>query len=79
VAPPPSEVMTGASFTFSMVMVMVWVSVPPTSSVTVTVTSYTLSPFESAGVSMSGAVLKVSAPVSGSILNCDESVPPLML
>ena len=79
VAPPPFDVMTGASLTLVTLTAIACVSLPPLPSLTCTVTSYTLFAPASVGVSKSGTATKVNAPVLGLMVNSEASAPPTML
>ena len=76
VAPPPFDVMTGASLTLVTVTAIACVSEPPLPSLTCTETSYTLFAPASAGVSKFGAAMKVSIPVLALMVNNTASAPP---
>ena len=79
VGPPSLLVITGASLALVRFTVRVCTSVrlSAPSSVTVTSTTYLLSPSESAGVSKSGATLKLRTPKPALISKRSLSGPPV--
>ena len=77
VAPAPSEVITGASFTLVTVAASACVSVK-TPSLALTITSYTLFAPASVGASKLGAATNVNTPDVALIANLAESAPPVI-